>query len=464
MLREFGKSVLWYGLASAVSKFIGIFLIPIFSRYYSPDQFGSVDLIATFVSFVAILGMMQLESAISRFYFEGDGEGRNEYISTAFWSIAGLSILFVALTVILSSRISQLFFDTTEHARIISIASINIVLLNVLGFLLVLLRFSNRPNVYTAVVFLQFVTTFISSLVFIALDLGLVAFFAGQICGLVAGCIGLLFFYRNTLVLKFRREKLRMFLHYSLPQVPAVGVNWLNSYANRFIMLEYLTMAEIGIYTVGLKIATVFFLVDSAFKMVWEPFIWEKLKRDDHKALLSRIATQVSIVIFLVASLGMLYAEELVLILSTRDYMSAAPIIRILFFAFAFPILVNVFGIGTSIAKRTIFNTVSFSCGLMVNISLAWVIVPIIGLNGVPLSLAVGNIVIFALMGYFAERLYPVGYNYGLFLLLCAVFITIGVLIFVVKLHLVVKILISIAGLVAILLRGKQFLSLVDNR
>lgn len=70
MLKRLGKDVIIYGIASNLSKFIGIFLIPIYTAYFSKEEYGSLDLISTIISFAAIFGMLQLESAIGRYYFE----------------------------------------------------------------------------------------------------------------------------------------------------------------------------------------------------------------------------------------------------------------------------------------------------------------------------------------------------------------------------------------------------------
>nr|MBA3985966.1 hypothetical protein [Flavobacteriales bacterium] len=73
MLKKLGKDVAIYGIAASLSKFIGIFLIPVFSRYFDPNEYGALDLIMTVVSLVAIFGMLQLESGIARFYYEAEG-------------------------------------------------------------------------------------------------------------------------------------------------------------------------------------------------------------------------------------------------------------------------------------------------------------------------------------------------------------------------------------------------------
>ena len=56
------KSILIYGISSSLSKFIGIFLVPIYSIYFSQEEYGALDLVQTVILFVSIFGMMQLEN------------------------------------------------------------------------------------------------------------------------------------------------------------------------------------------------------------------------------------------------------------------------------------------------------------------------------------------------------------------------------------------------------------------
>lgn len=412
MLKSLGKSVLIYGLASSISKFIGILLIPIYSLYFSKEEYGSLDIISTIISFIAILGMLQLESAIGRFYYEVEGRKRRIYISTAFWTIIVLSLIAVMLTVIFSDFISFQLFDNYKYSLIFRLASINILLFNVFGFLTVLIRFKNKPLFYSLVVFIQFLLTgLISTVLIVYYNYGILAFFIGQIFGLLVGAIIMLVYMRDSFVLKFDLSVLIMFFKYSLPQVPATAGNWLNSYVNRFVMLGYLSVSDIGIYTVGLKIASIFNLIDSAFRMAWEPFVWDLIKKAEYKEKLNDLANIITILIFLVGIIFVLFAEEIQVILSTDEYIDSLPIIKMLILAFCFPIISQVAGIGISISKKTFYLTISYFIGVLLNIIMLFILVPLYGLKGVPLSLIISNVIILLLMWFFAERLHKINYN-----------------------------------------------------
>jgi O-antigen/teichoic acid export membrane protein len=433
MLKRLGKEVIIYGIASSLSKFIGIFLIPIYTAYFSKEEYGSLDLISTIISFAAIFGMLQLESAISRYYFEVEEKRRKVYISTAFWNILLFSSIIVLITFLFSDLITFLLFNNYNYSYIIKIASINILLFNIFGFLTVLIRYQKKPLFYSLVVFIQFMLTGAISVILIYFfHFKIVSFFIGQIVGLFFGSIIMLIYLKDYLKFAYDINVLKMFFKYSIPQLPAVCGGWLNTYLNRFIMLGYLSISQIGIFTVSLQIASIFRLLENAFRMTWEPFIWEQLKKKDYKIKLYNLSKLITLIILSFAVLLSLFAEELQSILSSKDYIETVGIIKLLFLALSFPIISQVIGIGISIAEKTKYLSICYFIGVGINILFLFILAPNIGLIGVPISLIISNISIFIFMWYYSEKLHPINYDKYTISLYCifAILFTVGIYIY----------------------------------
>ena len=70
--KEFIKDTFVYGLGSGIKKFIGLFLLPFYTRALSPSDYGIIDTLATGVFFLsAFLNMgyyAQLGSKVDLFY------------------------------------------------------------------------------------------------------------------------------------------------------------------------------------------------------------------------------------------------------------------------------------------------------------------------------------------------------------------------------------------------------------
>lgn len=423
MLKGLLKSTLIYGVAASIGRFIGLILVPIYTRVFSPDQYGIVDLISSVVILVSVLGMAQLESAISRYYYETkDADKRKLYVSAAFWTIICLSTLWAFALSLLSGWISNLLFRTDQYCNVILIASLIIPFSNVFSFLTVLMRYVKQPVVYTIFVTIQLLSTVGISVWLVVYErVGIVGVFYGQLIGFMLAASAMLFYLRFLIIFAWEWHTLKQFFRYSLPMVPSAAGSWLNSYANRFVMLGYLTVSDIGFYTVALKIASFFGLLDSAFRMAWGPFMWENFERTNHRDIYKRVMKTVCAGVLLLVAIVALFSKELVLLLTTQEYMKAAPLIGMLALSMGLNIICQTIGLGPGITKRTEFNTGIYFASVVVNVVCLFMLVPKLGLVAVPLSLVTSSIALTVLAWWNSERLYSIGFSKGFFGLACII-------------------------------------------
>ena len=192
--------------------------------------------------------------------------------------------------------------------------------------------------------------------------------------------------------------------------VPAVAGGWLNAYANRFVMVGYLTLADIGLYTVALKIASVFQLVESAFRMAWGPFMWENFKREDHREIYKRIMKIFTIGIFLIIVVFTFFCKEVLTLLTTPDYVHASPLIGMLAFSIGLNIVAQTIGLGAGITQRTEFNALIYLASAGSNIACLFILVPKMGLIAVPVCMLIGATLMVVLSWFNSEMLYYIGF------------------------------------------------------
>src|SRR5690606_29104952 len=107
---------------------------------------------------------------------------------------------------------------------------------------------------------------------------------------------------------------------YALPQFPARVGSILLSYGNRFFMVGYLTLASIGIYSLSLKLASIIQLVYSAFIMAWAPFMFEYLKKPEHKIVFPKVFRLAASVIFFIVSFISIFSYEIVSLVAAENF------------------------------------------------------------------------------------------------------------------------------------------------
>jgi len=412
MNKGFIKSFFVYGIASSLTKFIGLFLVPVYTRIFTKEEYGSLDILIALTGLFLILGMIQVESAVQRYYYELNKEkGRNVFLNTAFWLIISVSSLISISLFSFSEYLSYLIFNSLNFSKYFIVISIIIPLANGFAFFTVLFRFLKQPFRYLFMVSLQLTfTVAITIWLVVYEEIGIVGVFYGQIIGFVIPLIFCLFWFRKVIFNFPSLKPLKGILNYSLPLVPSVFLGWVNNYINRFFMITYLALSDIGIFSVSLKIAAIFSIFDVAFRMTWGPFLWEKITQDNHKLILKKIPMLLLSVLLLGVLLISVWSKEITLLVSTSDFIEASKYIGYISLSFVIIIVLQTIGLGPLIIKKTKYNSYIALLSALSNILLLYILTPMLGLLGVVLSLLITNLIRFIISYIISEKLYYIGF------------------------------------------------------
>ena len=431
MYKDLFKSFIIYGIGSSISKLIGLFLVPIYTRIFSTDLYGVIDIINTITTIFCIFGMMLLETSIQRYYYEvKDDYDRKKYISTAFFSILLLSFIWVSVIFLFSRNVSIFLFKDEKYYLAFIIASFIIPISNLHVLLTVIIRYMKKPLIYIIFITLQLLTTAgVSIWLVVFAKAGVLGVFIGQLSGFLGTLIIMVIYLRKSILFYWNKKIVIKLFKFSLPMVPAKIGSLVNTYANRFVMLSYLSMSDIGIFTIALKIASAFQILHGAFQKAWYPFFYEQLKKEGHKAVYKKSAKFIWTLIFLFVILFSMFSKEILIILTTEAYYEAAPLIRILIFVFALEFVNSTICSGLLITKKTIYATYTYIFSAIVNLSVLFLLVPEIGLIGVPLSLILSNVCLVVTNWFISEKLYYIGFHKYYFIFLFFItFIIVGLL------------------------------------
>ena len=112
-----------YGLGAVVSRLIGVFLLPVVTRYLTRSELGAVDtLIALSVVLVIVL-RAGISMAFFRFYFDAEDEaGRTRVVRTSFWFTMAAATFGLIAGWALAGPISEALFSTRSNADLVRAA------------------------------------------------------------------------------------------------------------------------------------------------------------------------------------------------------------------------------------------------------------------------------------------------------------------------------------------------------
>ena len=456
------KEIAIYGLAGGLGKFLLLILVPVYTGVFSPEEYGVVDLITTSIALLTIVGMLQMEASTGRYYFEVAHENRSKLIFTSLLTQLTWTLLLILPIFIWAGDLTYLLFKTYEHTNVVRLSCLIVLIGNALYYLLAVMRFVRKPIKYGQVYFVQISFTLVFSiLLVVTANYGIMGVFLGQLIGLTAGLILLLYYLRkwDLLSVHWNSGYFRDSLKYNLPLMPGVISGWANNMYNRFVVLGILSLTEVGILSFGMKVAMIVTLFEEAVKMTWSPFVFDNLKKKGHRQLYINVFRHLTRANFSLVIILTLFLPEIAALLAPEEYKTAVDLAAILVVAFGLRSMQQIVAVGPGISKKTIYSSLLGIGSLIINISLLYALTPTMGLTGVGLSVAVTYLVRFVAAWLVSEKLYPIGYPVTAFITFFLLTCVIAAAMILLKPDLIYRSIVAIGLIIALLLKYRNYLT-----
>jgi O-antigen/teichoic acid export membrane protein len=279
-------------------------------------------------------------------------------------------------------------------------------------------------------------------------------FFIASTIGMVVSLCLSIYFIRADLAWEFDQQRLREILRYSIHLVSAMVLFELANLLDRYILVTFGGLNDVGVYSFGARIANITQLVVSGFSMAWFPLAMNIAKNTNAKDIYSRVnAFYVLLGAFFVAAL-VLFRIEL-LSFFAPDYLEAVEVIGILTLFNYVAGSVYVFTLGLHVTGKTKAITKAAIASVCVNAGSSIALYSVMGIEGVAVGTLLGGLVWIGVQYRESQKHYQISFDtlsfITAFFTLVAAFILFEALEYM-EIHWVVSLSIRIIYLLAVLL------------
>ena len=412
MLQAFLKNSLIYTLGHLLTSGIAIFLLPIYTRYLSPAEYGVIDLFIVIAAIVNLTIALEISQGIARYYQEAKNEKeKRKYTSSAFWFTILVYSLFFFLTFFFSDTLTLWLLEDVSKKGLFLLAIFAIVTNGIFYFTRNQLRWQIQPkdSVITSLVNVIMVAG-ITIYLLVLEELKVESIFIGQIIGNIAASLVAIFYARKSYGFTFCISRFKKMVSYSMPLVlSGIGV-FIALYIDRIAIKDLLGLNELGIYGVGYRFAAVTFLVMAGFQQSLSPLVFKHYKERKTPSDISKIFNIFVIFALFVIAGAILFAKELVVLFTTEAYYGSASFIGILVMAVFFSHM-YIFAPGIGIAKKTkIISMISISSAIL-NTILNYSLIPVFGLSGAAYATLISAVSTFSLYIIISQKYYLIPYQ-----------------------------------------------------
>src|SRR5439155_23158886 len=184
---------------------------------------------------------------------------------------------------------------------------------------------------------------------------------------------------------------------------------WAINFIDRLFIAQYKDQAEVGVYSVAVRISSAVVFLMIAFRLAWPAFAYSI--EDDREAKRT-YAYVLTYLLFLCSwislALGVLAPWLVHLLARGPGFGRAADAVALLSFAATAYAGYTVVAIGIGRARQTQFNWVVTGAAALLNIGLNFWLVPAYGMIGAAVSTLVAYVALCVGMVLNANRVYPV--------------------------------------------------------
>ncbi|WP_121337715.1 lipopolysaccharide biosynthesis protein [Flavobacterium sp. 123] len=382
-IKELFSHGIVYGLTSSLQNVLGFVLLPILTVYYTPAEFGVYSIILLASALASAIFYFGASSALGRFYFDEDSDNyRKEIVSTAlFITIAG-ALLLVLLSFLFGDYLSVLLFDSPIYRVPIILAFSGAAFGFLLNTMTLLLRYEKRSVLFMVVtlvgVCLNFVITYILLTIF---HYGILAPLWGSFLS-IGSCFVFLFVIKfSGLTLKVNSSYYKKILFFGIQFSISGLLFYLLDYVDRIIIKELLPMADVGIYSLGCRIAAVInVILIMPFSLIWAPIRMQYASSDNNQEFTSKIFSYLAISGFVLVLLAMLFGNDLMSLVFVNDkYAGSAKVFPLIMLSLLFYGFQNILDFGIYLHKKVYFYIIISLIGITFNVVMNYWLIPHFG-------------------------------------------------------------------------------------
>jgi O-antigen/teichoic acid export membrane protein len=388
LMRALLRDGMVYAAASIASRALALLLLPVYSRVFAPAEYGRFDLITTLGLLVSMLVALEVGQGLARFWNEAqDAAERRRLAGSALAFCVAGNATFLILAWLAAGPIAAVLLGDAAQAPVWRAGAAFIAVHGVATLLQQQFRWEIRARAYAAVSVGYAVALAACGLgAAVGLGFGLEGLLWGQ-CVAALGCIVVcLVLLAPSFGVRPAWPALRRMLVFSMPLVPAGAAAFASYYANRFLLAGLGSLDDVGVFGVGLRIASVIALLIVGLQGALTPLVYAHHTEPQTPATLARLFE--GFVAFALPSclaLG-LFAPELIRLLATPAYAAAAPLVIWLAPATLLTQM-YVFAPGLAIAKKTLWQLGISVAAAVLGVALNALLIPRLG----PLGAAVGT-------------------------------------------------------------------------
>lgn len=358
--RKIAQSSAIYGTGLIAAKLASFLLLPVYTRYLTTADYGTLELLETTLSvFSMFLGGRFADALFYHYANAATPAEKSRVLSTVVlggWVVGGIG---GALGLASSPVASRLVFESAAFTRYFQIVFIGFAMSVPVEVAFAWLRALDRPVVFVSMSVVRLCLTVGLTFVLVVLQgmqvLG-VLYSNLMVTALMAVVLNGVCLWRTGL--RFEWRLFGAVLRFSLPLgIGGVGLFLIHS-GDRFFLQRYGSLADVGIYGLAYKLGMLVSQVQMGFGTHWTAHGYAMLQREDGPRVFAKVNTYMMTVILWAGVTIIAFSPPVLGLMAAPAYLPALRYVPWIVFAYLLRAEADYFRFTLYLDKRTTADAV----------------------------------------------------------------------------------------------------------
>ena len=389
-----------------------IIMLPIYTRYLTPADYGIADLLSMGVEVVGlIVGVISAE-AIFRFFYERNDENYRHSVVFTVYAVS-LLVNLVGYFLIMSfsdMAAGYLFagFDIQNPQFLVLLFGATILFQVMSAIPMAFIRAQQKPVLYVTFSALRLSLAVSFNLYFVVYKgLHITGVVYATFCFTAVHGVALTVYMLVHTRVAFSFDIARKSLSFSWPLMLSSLALFLTTYGDRLFIKYFYGASEVGLYSLAYKFGFILVSVGwASFAQAWDVRRYEVVHQDDAIDVFRRVFLYTQMIVFLVALVLSLFSKELLLVMAAPEFHEAHKVVGLIVLAYIFNIWSHYCMFGILYSKKTIYKALVDAFILPFTFVLYYVLISPYGAIGAGWATLISLLVRFLLINYFSTPLY----------------------------------------------------------
>ena len=416
LIKNVGKQFAIYGLGDLLNKAVAFLLLPFYTHYLRPQEYGTLEILDLTVYLVSMFLTLGMNHAVIRFYHREESEdGRKAVVSAGVLATFIVSLVALIPLLVFSPSISGWLLKSPESARLFALVFIAMVF-NMTGEVaMTYFRLREMPRWFVSFSTTRLILNLSGNILFLAfLGKGVEGIlWAGLIASTLVNGVLLGYLTRHVGV-GFSWAVFLPMLRYGAPLLGSGIGMYLINFGDRFALQRLMSLGDVGIYSLAYKFGMLpNVLILTPFQMLWGPKQFQISHEPDAPNTFSRVFNYFW---FLQMFLGLglcVLIGDVIRIIAAGDYGNAAAYVPPLVLSYICYGAYWYFQFGVMHARKTSSLAVNTLVMAGLNLALNFLLIPRMGIWGACLATFISIFLMMVVVHFLSRSYYVIPFAYG---------------------------------------------------